>query len=147
MKSLNSLIIEGNMVRQPVLKTTPNGTPLCTFSIAANRNFKKDDTFVQETSYFDVETWSNLAKLCNQNGSKGRGVRVVGRIKQDRWVGADGKNYSKVKVVAEHVEFKPVFKTSGNQLCKTADDRLCEAAACPSELKEEMPVEEEIIIF
>ena len=57
-----------------------------------------------------METWSNLAKLCGENGAKGRGVRVVGRIKQDRWVGTDGKNYSKVKVVAEHVEFKPIFK-------------------------------------
>lgn len=112
MKSLNSLIIEGNMVREPVLKSTPNGTPLCTFSIAANRNYKKDNTFVEEVSYFDVETWSNLAKLCGENGTKGRGVRVVGRIKQDRWVGTDGKNYSKVKVVAEHVEFKPIFKNA-----------------------------------
>ena len=44
-----------------------------------------------------------------ENGAKGRGVRVVGRLKQDRWVGKDGKNYSKVKVVAEHIEFKPKF--------------------------------------
>ena len=47
MKSLNSLIIEGNMVREPVLKTTANGTDICTFSIASNRNYKKDDAFVQ----------------------------------------------------------------------------------------------------
>ena len=125
MKSLNSLIIEGNMVREPVLKTTPNGTPLCTFSIASNRNYKKDDSFVQETSYFDIETWSN------QNGSKGRGVRVVGRIKQDRWVGTDGKNYSKVKVIAEHVEFKPLFQTAN-----TAKN-----------IKEEVPIEEKMTAF
>ncbi len=114
MKSLNSLIIEGNMVRDPILKTTPNGTAVCAFSIASNRNYKKDDEFVQETSYFDVESWGNLAKVCEDNGTKGRGVRVVGRIKQDRWVGTDGKKYNKVKVVAEHIEFKPVFKTAGS---------------------------------
>ncbi|UTC66403.1 MULTISPECIES: single-stranded DNA-binding protein [unclassified Treponema] len=131
MKSLNSLIIEGNMVREPVLKTTANGTALCTFSIASNRNYKKDDEFVQETSYFDVETWASLAKLCEQNGAKGRGVRVVGRIKQDRWVGTDGKNYSKVKVVAEHVEFKPVFKNAGNK----------------AEAKEEVLIEEKVMTF
>ena len=128
MKSLNSLIIEGNMVREPVLKTTPNGTPLCTFSIAANRSYKKDNSFIQETSYFDIETWANLAKLCNENGAKGRGVRVVGRIKQDRWVGTDGKKYNKVKIIAEHVEFKPIFKTAGSEKTKReevlADEKI-----------------------
>ncbi len=123
MKSLNSLIIEGNMVREPVLKTTPNGTPLCTFSIAANRSYKKDNSFIQETSYFDIETWANLAKLCNENG-----VRVVGRIKQDRWVGTDGKKYNKVKIIAEHVEFKPIFKTAGSEKTKReevlADEKI-----------------------
>ena len=128
MKSLNQLIIEGNMVREPVLKTTPNGTPLCTFSIAANRSYKKDNSFIQETSYFDIETWANLAKLCNENGAKGRGVRVVGRIKQDRWVGTDGKKYNKVKIIAEHVEFKPIFKTAGSEKTKReevlADEKI-----------------------
>ncbi len=131
MKSLNSLIIEGNMVRDPILKNTVNGTALCAFSIASNRNYKKNDEFVQETSYFDVESWGNLAKLCEENGVKGRGVRVVGRIKQDRWVGSDGKNYNKVKVVAEHVEFKPIFK-------KKAKDET---------VKEEKKVEEKVMSF
>nr|WP_315316156.1 single-stranded DNA-binding protein [Treponema denticola] len=131
MKSLNSLIIEGNIVRDPVLKTTANGTDICTFSIASNRNYKKDDAFVQETSYFDVESWASLAKLCEQNGAKGRGVRVVGRIKQDRWVGTDGKNYSKVKVVAEHVEFKPIFKNAGEK----------------TQAKEEVLIEEKVMAF
>ncbi len=115
MKALNSLIIEGNMVRDPILRNTQNGTAVCAFSIASNRNYKKNDEFVQETSYFDVESWGNLAKLCDENGEKGRGVRVVGRIKQDRWTGSDGKNYNKVKVVAEHVEFKPIFKKQEKQ--------------------------------
>ncbi len=128
MKSLNSLIIEGNMVRDPIMKSTPSGTPICTFSIASNRSYKKDDEFVQETSYFDVESWGTTAKICDDNGTKGRGVRVVGRIKQDRWVGSDGKNYNKVKVVAEHVEFKPVFKKQTNEKSmKKEEQRVKEA--------------------
>jgi single-strand DNA-binding protein len=43
-------------------------------------------------------------------GHKGRGVRVVGRLKQDRWNDANGKQRSKVTIVAEHVEFRPEFK-------------------------------------
>ena len=108
MKTLNSVIIEGNMVREPVLKITQNGTATCNFSIAANRSYKKGDEFMQETSYFDVETWAKLAELCEENGAKGRCVRVVGRLKQDRWTDSAGKKYSKVKIIAEHVEFKPI---------------------------------------
>lgn len=108
MKTLNSVIIEGNMVREPVFKITPNGTAMCNFSIIANSSYKKGDEFMQETSYFDVETWTDLAKLWEQNGAKGRYVRVVGRLKQDRWTDSAGKNCSKVKIIAEHVEFKPI---------------------------------------
>ncbi len=110
MNSINSLVIEGNIVRDPLTKETSRGTPLCTFSIAANRSFKNaEGSFDKEVSYFDVETWGNLAQTCTANGGKGRGVRVIGRLKQNRWTGSDGKNYSKISIVAEHVEFKPVL--------------------------------------
>lgn len=118
MNSLNSLIIEGNMVRDPISKETAKGTSVCTFSIASNRFYQLNNQTSKETSYFDVETWADLADLCKENGSKGRGVRVVGRLKQDRWTGTDGKNYSKIKVVAEHVEFKPKFTGKENSELK-----------------------------
>ena len=110
MYNLNSLIIEGNVVRDPVLKLTPKGTSLCMFSIASNRFYRQNDKTNQETSFFDIETWARLAELCGENCTKGRGVRIAGRLKQERWIGVDGKNYSKIKVVAEHVEFKPRFE-------------------------------------
>ena len=118
MHNLNSLIIEGNVVRDPVIKATSKGTQLCLFSIASNRFFRQDEKNSQETSFFDVETWSSLAELCGENCKKGRGVRVVGRLKQDRWIGTDGKQYSKVKVVAEHIEFKPQFKNNTKTAAK-----------------------------
>jgi single-strand DNA-binding protein len=48
--------------------------------------------------------------VCGEYLKKGRGVRVVGRLKQDRWADADGKAHSRVEIVAEHVEFKPQLK-------------------------------------
>ena len=60
-----------------------------------------------------MEAWSRLAQACAENLKKGRGVRVVGRLKQDRWTDPEGKSRSKVKIVAEHVEFKPVFRKEG----------------------------------
>ncbi len=115
MNSLNSMLLEGNVVRDPVLKETAKGTPVCTFSIASNRYYKQDDTLEKETSFFEVETWGKLAEACGKSCRKGRGVRVVGRMKQDRWTGTDGKNYSRVKIVGEHVEFKPVFSKNAEK--------------------------------
>jgi single-strand DNA-binding protein len=110
MNNLNSILIEGNLVKDPLYRTTPKGTPLCTFTLASNRFFKQDSGLEKEVGFFDVESWAKLADNCYSFGRKGRGVRVVGRLKQDRWNGADGKAHSRIAIVAEHVEFKPDFK-------------------------------------
>jgi single-strand DNA-binding protein len=114
MNNLNSILIEGNMVRDPLFRSTPKGTPVCTFSLASNRFFKQDSGLEKEVSFFDVETWAKLAESCYNLGRKGRGVRVVGRLKQARWNGADGRQRSRITIVAEHVEFRPDFKKEGN---------------------------------
>jgi len=110
MNNLNSILIEGNLVRDPQLRSTPKGTSVCTFSLASNRFFKQENGFEKEVSFFQVETWAKLAEACCNKGKKGRGVRVVGRLKQDRWTGDDGKPRSRVAIVAEHVEFRPEFR-------------------------------------
>lgn len=110
MNNLNSILLEGNLVRDPELKATPSGTPVCTFSVASNRWYKQNDQLEKEVSFFDVEAWSKLAQTCGDTLKKGRGVRVVGRLKQDRWNDGEGKAHNKVKIVAEHVEFKPQMK-------------------------------------
>ncbi|MDR2051863.1 MAG: single-stranded DNA-binding protein [Treponema sp.] len=110
MNNLNSILIEGNIVRDPLYRTTPKGTHVCTFTLASNRYFKQDSGFEKEVGFFDVETWSKLADACYDQGHKGRGVRVVGRLKQDRWNGPDGKPRTRVSIVAEHVEFRPEIR-------------------------------------
>ena len=110
MNNLNSILIEGNLVKEPVTRTTTKGTANCTFTIASNRFYKQESGFEKEVSYFDVETWAKLAESCYSKGKKGRGVRVVGRLKQERWNGTDGKARSKVVIVAEHVEFRAEYK-------------------------------------
>ena len=107
MNNLNSIVIEGNLARDPVFRQTAKGTPLCTFSIASNRFFKQGEGIEKEVSFFDVETWSKVAQNVQNLGHKGRGVRVVGRLKQNRWNDGDGKARSRVSIVAEHVEFRP----------------------------------------
>ena len=95
------------------LSYTPKGTAVCKFTVACNRAFKQDDQLQKEVSFFDVSTWTRLAEVCAEYLKKGRGVRVVGRLKQDKWTDADGKPHSRVLIVAEHVEFKPQIKKDG----------------------------------
>lgn len=110
MNSLNSILLEGNLTHEPESRTLPTGSQVCSFAIASNRFYKQNEVLEKETSYFDVEAWARLGQTCAETLHKGRGVRVVGRLKQDRWTDQSGKPHSKVKVVAEHVEFKPMFK-------------------------------------
>lgn len=115
MNNLNSILIEGNLVRDPMFRSTAKGTSLCTFCLASNRFHKQESGLEKDVSFFEVETWAKLAENCRTLGRKGRGVRVVGRLKQDRWNDAEGKPHSKVSIVAEHVEFRPEFKAGENQ--------------------------------
>jgi len=107
MNNLNSILIEGSLTRDPQFDTTPKGISVCNFSIASNRFYKQDDELQKDVSFFDVESWAKVADSCSEHLHKGRGVRVVGRLKQDRWQDKEGNPKSCVKIVAEHVELKP----------------------------------------
>jgi len=100
--------------------------------VACNRAFKQDDQLQKEVSFFDVSTWTRLAEVCAEYLKKGRGVRVVGRLKQDKWSDTDGKPHSRVYIVAEHVEFKPQVKKEGEPAAEEAK---------PAEDAEEEPEE------
>ena len=115
MNNLNSVLLEGNLTRDPELRYTPTGTAVCNLAIACNRYYKQEEELQQEVSYFEITAWTRLAEVCGEYLKKGRGVRVVGRLKQDRWSDPEGQNRSKVFVVAEHVEFKPKFKNDSNE--------------------------------
>lgn len=115
MNALNQIIIEGNLTRNPELKDLGNGGKVCTLPIAVNRTYKTaDGSKADEVSYFEIDAYGNLADVCQKWCPKGRGVRVVGRLKQNRWTDDDGKSHSKIKVIAEHIEFKPYIKKEDN---------------------------------
>ena len=124
MNNLNSILIEGNIIREAKLRNTPKGAPVCTICIASNRFYKKESGYEKEVSFFDVESWGRTAESCYEKSKKGRGVRVVGRLKQDRWNGPDGKPHSKVAIVAEHIEYRPEFKKERNTVAE--EDEIME---------------------
>ena len=75
--------------------------------VSSVRTFKLEGERHEEVSFIEATTVGKLATVCAEHLTKGRGVRVVGCIKQERWEDADGNARSKIVIVAEHVEFQP----------------------------------------
>jgi single-strand DNA-binding protein len=103
MNSLNSILIEGECVADPELSVNDVRTK-CEFTV---QSFRMDSQEGKTVSSFEVEAYANLATSVAHNVKAGRGLRIVGRIKQVTTIGADGSKASSVKIVAEHVEFQP----------------------------------------
>lgn len=104
-KSINQVILMGNLTRDPELRTTPSGQAVCSFSLAVNRAWQDQSGQTQEAvDYFDITAWGKLGELVNQYLSKGRKCLVMGRLSQRSWE-KDGQKHSKVEVVANDVTF------------------------------------------
>ena len=104
--NLNNVNIMGNLTRDPEMKSLPSGKEVCSLSIANNHVFMKNGEKVSEVSYFDVDVWGINAENCSKYLTKGKGVIVEGRLRQDRWE-KDGKTQSRVKITASAVHFMP----------------------------------------
>ncbi|MCQ2981364.1 MAG: single-stranded DNA-binding protein [Treponemataceae bacterium] len=147
MNPLNSVLLEGNVVRQPDIKHTGKGTPHCSFPVASTRYWKSESgKYEEEVSFIEVTSWGALAQTCRDKATKGRGVRVVGRLQQGRWKDNDGKMQSRVSIIAEHIDFKPDRKKEEAEAAAAAPapsdepdmQHLAEAAATPTQEKEEV---------
>jgi single-strand DNA-binding protein len=110
---LNKVLLIGNLVADPTLKYLPSGTPVCEFGIAYNRRYKVGQDWKEESHFFDVKSFGRLAENLSERLSKGYTVVIEGRLSQDRWTGQDGKNYSKVRIVAEAVRIIRKPKVEG----------------------------------
>ncbi len=137
MNGINQVIIEGNVVRQPEKRQGQNFN-VCSFPIAVNRTTKTmDGKLSEEVSFFDVDAFGNVAESTCKYALKGRGIRIVGHLKQNRWKDENGKSHNKTKIIAEHIDYKPVYKkndssqqNSGqgvNQVQEAAEAALQEA--------------------
>jgi single-strand DNA-binding protein len=104
-RSFNQVILMGNLTRDPELRQTPNGSNVCSFSLALNRSYKGADGNWQEaTDFIDVVAWGPLGERVAQYLSKGRPCLVNGRLQSRSWE-QDGQKRSKVEVNAQDVTF------------------------------------------
>jgi single-strand DNA-binding protein len=113
MNNLNSVLIEGTLMEDALYATKLKGEQVCTFAIVSNHYDKNGDEHEKTESHITIEVRAKLARTCYEEGHKGRGVRVVGRLKEESWYDAGGKVRSKVWIVAEHVEFRPEPRKKG----------------------------------
>jgi len=104
-RSVNQVILLGNLTRDPELRQTPNGQSVVSFSLALNRAYKDQSGEWQEaTDYIDVVAWGPLAERVSQYLTKGRRALVQGRLQSRSWE-QDGQKRSKVEVLANDVTF------------------------------------------
>lgn len=101
---MNSVVLIGNLTRDPELRYTPSGVPVCTLRLAVSRNFPNQQGEV-EADYFNVIVWRNQAEKCAEYLTKGRQVAVTGRLQSRSWEGADGQKRSTIEIVADRVVF------------------------------------------
>ena len=107
MPSLNKVLLMGNLTRDPELRVTPKGTPICQFGLAINRQFKLESGESREEVIFvDIEAWGRQGETIAKYCTKGRPLYVEGRLKLDQWEDKNTKEKkSKMKIVLEQFQF------------------------------------------
>ncbi len=106
MSSYNRVILIGNLGHQPELKYTSSNRPVTELRIAVNRSWTdKNGQRQEKADWFSIEVWDKTAEFCERYLSKGRTILVEGRLATDEWTDKEGQKRTKVKVVADKVNF------------------------------------------
>ena len=107
MRGFSKAIITGNITRDPELRSTPNGTSVCSFSVAVNRVYRDTNGEQKEdVSFIDCSAWGKLAEMIANYAKKGTGVLVSGRLSQRSWEDkTTGAKRSRVEIVVEDFNF------------------------------------------
>jgi single-strand DNA-binding protein len=104
--SFNKIILVGNLGRDPELRYTPQGTPVCSFTMATNEKRKdRSGEMADVTTWFRVTLWGRQAETASQYLTKGRPVYIEGRLRIEEWSDRDGKNRYTLEVHATDLQF------------------------------------------
>jgi single-strand DNA-binding protein len=116
-KSLNKVTLIGNLTRDPELRFTPQGSAVCTFGLATNRQWTTDSGDKKEDVEFHrIVSWNKLAEICSQLLKKGRKVYVEGRLQTRSWQAQDGAQKSLTEVViSDMILLDSKMVTSGEE--------------------------------
>ena len=105
--NINSVVITGNLTRDPELRSTPGGTSVCKLRVAVNSRRKDGQSgeWIDKPNYFDVTVWGAQGENCANYLSKGRSVAVQGRLEWREWESQDGGKRQAVEIIADSVQF------------------------------------------
>lgn len=102
---LNQIFIMGRLTRDPELRRTQTGTPVASFTLAVDRDFKDKATGERSTDFIDVAAWRQTAEFVSRYFSKGRMAVVEGRLQMNDWTDRDGNKRRSAQVVADSIYF------------------------------------------
>src|SRR5258706_2387971 len=110
----NSITISGNITRDPEMRYTPSGISKVTFGVAVDRSWRNQQTqeWDEQTSFFNVVAWRQLAENVGASLAKGSRVVVTGRLEQRSWETEQGEKRSIVEIVADDVSASLQFATA-----------------------------------
>lgn len=104
MRGLNKVIIIGNLGRDPEMRFTPSGRPVTSFSVAVTRTWvAAEGERREETEWFNVVAWGNLAEICKAHLTKNQQVYVEGRLQTRGWEDEQGKKHFRTELVANEM--------------------------------------------
>lgn len=132
-RSLNRVVLIGNLTRDPELKYTPAGTAVCTFGVATNRSWTTTDGQTKdETQFHRIVAWQKLAELCGKLLTKGRKVYCEGRITYRTFIGKDGQQRTIAEIVLDDFI---VFGDGKRTVAEVTEEKTGETAQ-PLEVEE-----------
>jgi single-strand DNA-binding protein len=104
--NINSVVLVGNLTRDPELRHTPSGMAVCSLRLAVNSR-RKDETgnWADKPNYFDVTVWGAQGENCAQYLSKGRPVAIDGRLEWREWQDKEGHTRQSIDIIADAVQF------------------------------------------
>ncbi len=106
MPELNSVVIAGNLTKDPVFRQTTNGTPVVNFSIASNRKYRDAaNQWQEEVCYVGIVAWNRLAESCTNRLRKGSAVLIDGELQSHVFKGEDGHTRNIVEIKARRIQF------------------------------------------
>ena len=137
-KSLNKVMLIGNLTRDPEMRYTPSGRPVTTFTVATSRSWNTvDGERHQETEWFNVVAWGNLAEICKQYLTKGQQVYIEGRLQTRHWDDKEGNKHSSVEIVANEMMMLGDRRDSNNTEKHAAE--AADESELPSTDEDEFP--------
>ena len=102
---LNKIFLMGRLARDPELRRTQTGTPVASFRLAVDRDFKDRNTGERATDWIDVVAWRQTAEFVSRYFTKGRMAVVEGRLQMRDWTDKEGNKRTSAEVVADNVYF------------------------------------------